>query len=146
IEIAEAAGSSRRFEPRRGRSAARRKWPLWVAGALGAAMVGAMAVVVGHPGAAPLATDMLGFGAQEFVTGATEAATIHLRDGTVVRLAPQSRLRLTGVPGVREVTLDGRAYFAVAKLAGRPFTVKSRGGQAVVLGTRFEVDARGEEM
>lgn len=80
------------------------------------------------------------------MTGSNDVATVQLRDGTIVRLAPQSRLRLTGSAGEREVTLDGRGYFVVAKMEGYPFSVKTRGGDAVVLGTRFEAEARGEEL
>jgi ferric-dicitrate binding protein FerR (iron transport regulator) len=118
----------------------------WLPAVVGAAVAAAVAVVIARPGAGPRADDPLGFGVREFATGATEAATVHLRDGTVVRLAPRSRLRLTGAPGEREVTLEGRAYFAVAKMPDLPFTVKSNGGEAVVLGTRFEADASGEEL
>ncbi|MGH7576103.1 MAG: DUF4880 domain-containing protein, partial [Longimicrobiales bacterium] len=63
----------------------------------------------------------------EVVTGSTELATVKLGDGTVIRLAPSSRLQFAGTAspgedGGREVTLDGRAFFVVAKQpAERPF-------------------------
>lgn len=75
----------------------------------------------------------------EFITGATETATAVLSDGTVVRLAPGSRLRIPEVAGSREVMLDGQAYFAVTEVPGHPFRVRTRAGEALVLGTRFEV-------
>lgn len=90
--------------------------------------------------------DMLSFGVDEFVTGSKDLATVQLRDGTIVRLAPESRLRLSGSPGERVVTLAGLAFFAVAKMEGHPFTVRAGGGDAVVLGTRFEAEARGDEL
>lgn len=75
---------------------------------------------------------------EQIVTAATETATVTFPDGTVVRLAPDSRLRVT--PGTsRDVTLDGRAFFDVAKADGRRFRVRTGAGDAVVLGTRFEV-------
>lgn len=77
-----------------------------------------------------------------FETRADQTQSIPLADGTVVRLAPSSRLQVLDVPGAREVWLEGRAYFAVAKQAGRPFTVRSRAGTAKVLGTRFELLVR----
>lgn len=86
------------------------------------------------------------FGTGEFVTGPTETATVVLGDGTVVRLAPESRLRIPGVSGAREVFLDGRAYFAVAKMEKYPFRVRTQAGEAVVLGTRFEIRADGEDL
>ena len=86
------------------------------------------------------------FGAGLFVTGPKETATLVLSDGSVVRLAPQSRLRIPGVSGSREVFLEGRAYFAVAKMEGYPFQVRTQAGEAVVLGTRFEVQTEGEDL
>jgi ferric-dicitrate binding protein FerR (iron transport regulator) len=56
----------------------------------------------------------------EFVTGLEEFATVRLRDGSVVQIAPQSRLRVHEAAG-REVSLEGRAYFAVAKREGSSF-------------------------
>ena len=86
------------------------------------------------------------FGAGLFVTGPKETATLVLSDGSVVRLAPQSRLRIPGVSGSREVFLEGRAYFAVAPMPGYPFQVRTQAGEAVVLGTRFEVQTEGEDL
>jgi transmembrane sensor len=80
----------------------------------------------------------------ELVTGAGERATIELADGSVVRLGPDSRLRLSPDPGRREVWLDGRAFFAIARHEGQPFRVRTRLGEALVLGTRFEIQV-GEE-
>lgn len=88
----------------------------------------------------------LGFGADEFVTGASETATVGLRDGTVIRLAPDSRLRLTGGAGERQVSLTGRAYFAVAKQEGRPFRIRTAAGDVTVLGTRFDLETEREDL
>jgi transmembrane sensor len=83
-------------------------------------------------GAAPL-------GAAEFSTAAWEMATVRLGDGTIVRLAPESRLQVSAARGQREVSLEGEAFFAVAKKPGSRFTVRTRHGVALVLGTRFDV-------
>ena len=85
-----------------------------------------------------------GWAPAEFVTGTVEPATVTLADGTVVRLAPSTRLQIEGGRG-REVTLDGRAFFAVMKREDQPFRVHTRSATANVLGTRFEVatDERG---
>jgi ferric-dicitrate binding protein FerR (iron transport regulator) len=85
-------------------------------------------------------------GAGEFTTGPGESATVVLADGTVVRLAPDSRLRVPTVTPTREVFLDGTAYFAVVKMPEHPFRVRSQAGDAVVLGTRFELQVRGEDL
>ncbi|HWV57976.1 MAG TPA: FecR domain-containing protein [Longimicrobiales bacterium] len=85
--------------------------------------------------------DAFRFGTGEIVTGPTEMSTVTLGDGTVVRLAPDSRLRISDKADTREVWLDGRAFFAVRKHAGLPFVVRSHAGDAVVLGTRFDLQA-----
>lgn len=76
----------------------------------------------------------------EFATGAEEYATVRLRDGSVVQVAPESRLRVLD-PGGREVCLEGRAYFAVARLPESTFRVRTESGEVEVLGTQFEVNA-----
>ena len=75
----------------------------------------------------------------EIVTGAGELATVQLPDGSVARLGPRSRLRLIATPHERVVSLDGHAFFAVAKRPDLPFRVQTRGGDALALGTRFDV-------
>lgn len=86
------------------------------------------------------------FAAREFVTGPGEKVTLHLSDGTVVRMAPQTRLVVTAGAAGREVTLAGRAYFAVARDTVQPFRVRTPSGEVTVLGTRFEVRAGGDEV
>jgi transmembrane sensor len=81
----------------------------------------------------------------EVVTAAGEMSTTRLPDGTVVRLSPGSRLRVGGDLGVRTVVMEGRAFFAVAHDRDYPFTIRSRGGEVRVLGTRLEVTALDDE-
>lgn len=118
---------------------------VWLMGGVGATAAAILLLLFSQPDPNASA-DLLSLGVDEFATGATDVATVQLRDGTIVRLAPRSRLRLSGSVNEREVMLDGRAYFAVAKMDGHPFTVKTRGGDAVVLGTRFEAEAMGDEL
>lgn len=75
----------------------------------------------------------------EIVTGAGELATVQLGDGSVARLAPRSRLRIVPSRDERLVWLEGQAFFAVARQHDRPFRVRTTGGEALALGTRFEV-------
>lgn len=82
----------------------------------------------------------------ELSTGVGEMATLRLADGSVVRLAPRSRLQFAGTPDAREVWLEGRAFFAVAKQEGAPFRVRSRAGDALALGTRFEVRVKEDDL
>jgi len=86
------------------------------------------------------------FGTGEVATGAAETATVTLGDGTIVRLAPDSRLRITQQPGSREVWLEGRAFFAVVSQGNNPFRVRTHAGDAVVLGTRFDLQARRDDL
>lgn len=127
-----------------GRRRGARFSPIWLTGGTVAAAALAALFVFHDP--APEAERSLTFGADEFQTGTNDVATISLRDGTVIRLAPRSRLRVTGSLGAREVTLDGRAFFAVPRIDGDPFTVRTQAGDAVVLGTRFDAEARGDEI
>lgn len=79
---------------------------------------------------------------------ATEAGehTVALDDGSWVRLAPGARLEVRSVAQTRRVELRGRAFFAVAPDARRPFVVGTYLGTARVLGTRFEVQDGEEEL
>lgn len=88
----------------------------------------------------------LGFGADAFVTGPAETATITLRDGSVVKLASQSRLDLEPTRSERRVSLDGQAFFAVAPMSGRPFVVRTAKGEVRVTGTRFDLATRGDDL
>jgi ferric-dicitrate binding protein FerR (iron transport regulator) len=86
------------------------------------------------------------FGAGEFVTGSKETATVRLGEGSVVRLAPASRLRVIRSPNERVVSLEGRAYFAVTRVEGRRFEVRTRAGTVIVLGTRFDLEANADTL
>lgn len=112
---------------------ARRVWPVMAIAA------SVLLVLGGHHILSLPSDEDAAFGATEFVTGPGEMVTARLNDGTVVKLAPSSRLRARGTARTREVWLDGRAFFAVARDESRPFTVRTRAGDALVLGTRFEV-------
>jgi transmembrane sensor len=90
---------------------------------------------------APLATQ-----GAEIVTGEGELATVRLEDGTVARLAPRSRLRLYAAQHERVVSVEGHAFFAVAKNPTRPFRVRTSEGDLVALGTRFDVRSESKRL
>jgi transmembrane sensor len=77
----------------------------------------------------------------EFATGAGQTLMAQLSDGTIVHLAPESRLQVTPRADRREVTLYGRAFFGVISRPGTEFVVRGPYGAARVLGTRFEFSA-----
>lgn len=72
------------------------------------------------------------------ITATTGSRLEQLSDGTIVHLAPGSRLRIAPAAERREVWLEGRAFFAVATDPDRSFVVHGPVGDARVLGTRFE--------
>jgi ferric-dicitrate binding protein FerR (iron transport regulator) len=82
----------------------------------------------------------------EVVVSAPSPQTLRLADGSFVRLAPGSRLEVRFEDGERMVYLQGRAFFAVAPDALKPFLVRAGSAQVRVLGTRFEVAAEGDEI
>lgn len=77
----------------------------------------------------------------EIETGPGEMTTVTLSDGSSVRLGPHSRLRAVEGLDERRVRLDGRAFFGVEEDPSRSFVVETEYGEAVALGTRFEVRA-----
>jgi transmembrane sensor len=130
-------GAPRDATPMRGWSG---RGVVWTIGAAAAVAVVTL-VGLGRRGTAAGA-----LGPAEVLTGPAETATVRLRDGSVVRLAPASQLRVLDKRGRREVTLDGRAYFAVAPMPNRPFVVTTRLGEAKVLATRFELATDRDEL
>lgn len=109
----------------------RRRPPAWAWGLAAAAALALAALPVLRRGAADA-------GVATFATGAAEVSTVRLGDGSVVRLAPNTTLRAAPASR-REAWLEGTAFFAIAKQHGVPFVVHTAGGDARVLGTRFEL-------
>ena len=73
--------------------------------------------------------------------------TIHLPDGTAVKLNSESTLRYEKnfYQGTREVYLSGEAFFEVARDTLRPFVVHAGGIETKVLGTSFNLRAYPDE-
>jgi len=76
-----------------------------------------------------------------YATAGGQSADIVLVDGTRVRVAPGSRLRVAADFGIerRDVSLDGQAFFQVVHDDRRPFTVYAGNASARDLGTAFAV-------
>jgi ferric-dicitrate binding protein FerR (iron transport regulator) len=122
------------------------RWRAWLVPAtVAAGLAIALPLALHDGGSDPAATATAPFGSDEFVTEA-EPATVGLRDGSVVRLAPASRLRVHTRPNGREVSLTGRGYFAIAPDPEAPFTVSSDAGTVTVLGTRFDMTVAGGDL
>lgn len=68
---------------------------------------------------------------------------LRLSDGTLVYLNSMTKLRFPDVfiGAVREVELEGEAYFNVIKNPDKPFIVKSQHSRVLVYGTQFNISA-----
>lgn len=115
----------------------KKSWMGW--GVLAASVAAlALGVQIGFPPqAAPLAA---------YAATGEGSLTVALEDGSFVRLSPGSRLEEWEAEGTREVTLEGKAFFAVSRDEDRPFVVQTGAGEVRVLGTRFEVMEEGETL
>ena len=115
-----------------------RWWPIAAAAALG---VVAMAFVFTNPWTKGLPD---GQGAEvhgQYTSANGEVKELQLPDGSHITLDADSAVATTFTTGRRSVELrKGRALFAVAKNASRPFTVSAAGRSVVAVGTRFDVN------
>lgn len=125
-----AGQSSRRSAPRRIVLSQTLRRMVW---SMGTAIVAALLyVVVSYRG--QVATTVT----RVYATRSGQQATFTLVDGTRVTLAPQTRLQVVRFgASSRAVTLDGQAYFEVARAAGTPFLVRTGAITTQVLGTAF---------
>jgi transmembrane sensor len=83
-----------------------------------------------------------GANVRSIATARGEREEVRLADGSVVTLAPHSRLIvLSMADGAREVRLEGEAYFDVVHDESRPFTVRAHNTTVKDVGTRFAVRA-----
>jgi ferric-dicitrate binding protein FerR (iron transport regulator) len=126
--------------PAVGRGMGRWRWVALSAAAAALVAIGFGTARVVHRPAAPA------LAAVEFGGAESGLSPVTLSDGTTIRLGPKSHLRVEPHRDVREVWLDGRAEFSVAKVAGRPFRVRTSAGEARDLGTRFVIRTDGGGM
>lgn len=80
-------------------------------------------------------------------TGNAERKRVELPDGSMVLLAPASRVSYdpTFAGNARAVTLDGEGLFTVVKASGKPFVVRAGDVDTRVLGTSFAVRRYAED-
>lgn len=80
---------------------------------------------------------------QEITTARGQRTTLRLLDGTQVYLNVDSRISIPGDfnESVRQIYLEGEAYFEVESDPEKPFLVHTADGVTEVLGTEFDVRA-----
>lgn len=80
---------------------------------------------------------------QELVVPAGQRINLKLADGTNVWLNSNSRIKYPSAFGkkIRNVILDGEAYFEVTHNKKQPFVVQTSQGEIEVLGTKFNIEA-----
>ncbi|MVZ65338.1 DUF4974 domain-containing protein [Sphingobacterium sp. DK4209] len=77
-----------------------------------------------------------------------ETYRVKLPDGSIVWLNAESKIQYNanfGMDNTRRISLEGEAYFEVAKDANRPFYVQLQNQEIKVLGTRFNVNSYTKE-
>ena len=84
---------------------------------------------------------------ESFATANRERAELRLSDGTRIRLAPASHIRVAADYGEHEraVYLEGQGYFEVKHDESRPFVVYAGGAIARDVGTEFAVRSYPED-
>jgi transmembrane sensor len=84
---------------------------------------------------------------ETFATANRERAELRLSDGTRIRLAPASRIRVAADYGEqqRAIYLEGQGYFEVKHDASRPFSVHAGTAVARDMGTEFAVRSYAED-
>lgn len=72
-------------------------------------------------------------------TGMGEHSRVSLPDGTALTLNAQTTVRYNLADGKRQVSIDGEAFFEVARDPEHPFVVSADGMTVTCLGTSFDV-------
>ncbi|MDP9835503.1 transmembrane sensor [Neorhizobium huautlense] len=102
----------------------------FLAGGAAAALAAGLVAVHGLP-------DVL---TSDYTTSVAERRSITLDDGSIIDMDADTAIAVDFSSTARNLHLrKGRAFFKVAKDAGRPFSVIARNGRATALGTEFVV-------
>lgn len=115
------------------------RWGRWAAAALILAAAGYWMMAAGdRPGSGEVGAGVDG---RTYTTRRAEQSTVRLSDGTVVEMAPASRLTVPAGYGERgrEVRLRGLAFFVVAPAPEEPFAVETDVARVRAVGTEFAV-------
>ena len=120
-------------------------WLRYAAGLLLLATIAALLYFYTKPAVEPTAATTIVMLEKESLKG--QRLTFSLPDGSIVKLNSGSKITFPRVfdEKTREVSLEGEAFFQVAKEQQRPFIVFSRDVQTEVLGTSFNIRAYDED-
>ena len=143
-----ALGVGLELESRGGRSKPRRRAPLvhivaWAGVALVIVAIVSLFIHIGLP-KLRVQDDRHESQLAEVTTANGQRSVVWLPDGSVIYMNSGSRLRyaITGNARLRQVWLDGEAYFSVAKDPGKPFRVVAGTSVTEAVGTEFNVRYR----
>lgn len=136
VESALRAVKSRRAPARRVRWGTRPSWTTRLEVLAAAAAIVIAAGVFGYRALSPQAGPEVAY-----QTGVGQRDSVQLEDGTMVLLAPDSRIVVRG----REVELTGTGYFRVVHDEDHPFTVRASGAIIRDIGTEFSVQSHGTD-
>jgi transmembrane sensor len=102
----------------------------------------------GIAAAAIIATAWYGFTSRTpaYRTAIGGMETVLLQDGSTVTLNTNSEIRVALTPTQRTISLDGEAFFEVAKDPNRPFVVDVGSNQVTAVGTKFSVRRDGDNI
>ncbi len=122
--------------------AKKRSWVLPVAGVVvtGAVIIGVISYLAKGSSNAALTNGLIASDAKNFTTGSAQISNIELNDGTKVKLAPESRLRVPQKFGnaIHGARIDGTAQFTAALQASNPLEI--RAGRASIFLTSGVAD------
>lgn len=117
------------------RSSSTRVFRFAIAASVAVAAIGAVLVLAMNTGLL-----LSSITAEVVRTSVGENRVMKLPDGSQLTLGGDTRVKFDFGPTTRRITLDrGEAYFAVAKDASRPFTVRAGEATVTAVGTGFNV-------
>jgi ferric-dicitrate binding protein FerR (iron transport regulator) len=115
-----------------------RSWVIPVAGVVvtGIAIIGVISYLAKGSSNAALTNGLIASDAKNFTTGSAQISMIELNDGTKVKLAPESRLRVPQKFGkaIHGARIDGAAQFTAAQQPSNPLEIRA-GRAAIFLAT-----------
>ena len=119
------------------------KLPLVIGGVIAAAILGGLYWVEGNSAEAGVSAALASPDARTVTSGAGQIGSTTLRDGSVAKVGPDTKLTISPSYGtnLRAVKLEGAASFQVRQGLEEPFAVKVRDVTIFATGTAFDVTA-----